>query len=61
MSTEIKASVLGVSGKYKREVRSPAIIKPCEHYIRETNNKDSVMRIHGKQDGSSTVERISLT
>ena len=39
----------------------PVVIKPCEHYIVEKGTLEhSIIRIHGKQDGSATVEKTSV-
>ena len=61
MSTEIKGSVLGLSGTFKKVGRVPVVIKPCEHYIVEKGTLEhSIIRIHGKQDGSATVEKTRV-
>ena len=46
---------------FKKVGRVPVVIKPCEHYIVEKGMlKHSIIRIHGKQDGSATVEKTRV-
>ena len=62
MSTEIKGSVFGLfSGVFKKVASVPVVIKPCEHYVGKKGIfKDSIIRVHGKQDGSATVEKTRV-
>ena len=61
MSTEIKGSAFGLSGMFKRVGRIPVVLKPCEHYVVETGTlKHSIVRVHGKQDGSTTLEKTRV-
>ena len=61
MSTEIKGSAFGLSGMFKRVGKIPVVIKPCEHYILEKGMLEhSIIRVHGKQDGSTTVEKTRV-
>ena len=62
MSTEIKGSAFGLfSGMFKKVASVPVVIKPCEHYISKKGMlRDSIIRVHGKQDGSATVEKTRV-
>ena len=62
MSTEIKGSVFGLfSGVFKKVASVPVVIKPCEHYVEKKGIfKDSIIRVHGKQDGSGIVEKTGV-
>ena len=61
MSTEIKGSALGLSGTFKRVGSVPVVIKPCEHYIAEKGTLEhSIIRVHGKQDGSAIIEKTKV-
>ena len=46
---------------FKKVASVPVVIKPCEHYISKKGMlRDSIIRVHGKQDGSATVEKTRV-
>ena len=54
---QVKLGLKSVGGSWKSEFRAPLILNPCQHYF-ETK-KDWVIHYHGREDGSTTVEKLN--
>lgn len=62
MNSEIKGSVLGANGTYKRIGKVPPTMPPHQHYIMEKGAilKDSMVAVHGKENGSIIFTEMEL-
>ena len=58
MTIEIKASIPGIKGKFKKESSSPLTVPSCKHVYLKGSEKDTVIITHGKIDGSVTCNKI---